>query len=119
VLEHIGVGAEHLVQMLFREGREIQRPVVVGRGIVACAGARHDLVELRRRRLLRPAEHQVLEEVRVPGLAGLDLVARSGLHRNLHGHQVGKPGRHDDDLQAVGKRPLGRAERQDVVRRGA
>ena len=49
----------------------------------------------------RAAEHQVLEEVREAGLAGLDLVARAGLDRNLDADEVRKSRRHDDDLEAV------------------
>ena len=52
-----------------------------------------------------------------PGLARLDLVARPGLHRDLDADEIREAGRHDDDLQAVGERRLGRLERQDVVRR--
>ena len=69
--------------------------------------------------VLRAPEHHVLEEVGEARLAGLDLVARAGLHRDLERHEVREAGRHDDDLQAVGQSFLDGVKRQDVARPGA
>ena len=60
----------------------------------------------------------MLEEMREPGLARFDLVAGSRLHGNLDADEVRKSRRDDDDLEAVGERPLGGLEREDVGRRG-
>ena len=52
-------------------------------------------------------------------LAGLDLVARADLHRNLDADQIRKSGRHDDDSQAVSERRFGGGERQNITDSGA
>jgi hypothetical protein len=64
--------------------------------------------------MLGAAEHHVFEEMSEAGLAGLNLVPRSGLDRDLQGYQVREAGWHDDHAQPVRKRDLRRLERQDV-----
>ena len=89
--------------------------VVVRRvGVLPRADLGQDLLVLFGRPGLRAPKHHVLEEVREPGLARLDLVARSRLHGDLERDDVGEAGRHDDDLQAVGESLLRRPKGKNV-----
>src|SRR5262245_8102350 len=103
--------------MLLRECRVISRAIVVCPGVVTSARAAHDLAVLLRRNGRRTAKHQMLEEVREPGLSRFDFVARSDLHRNADADEIRKACRNDDDLKASGQRGLGRIEWQDVYGR--
>ena len=62
--------------------------------------------------------YDVLEEMGETGPARLDLVARSGLHRDLKRNDIGKAGAYDDDLQAVGQRLFSGAEWQQIAAGG-
>ena len=114
VLEAVGLDFEHRLEVFLRERRVVVRVVVRRVRVLAGARARHDRLVLRRRVRLRPAEHHVLEEVGETGLAGLDLVPRARLHRDLDRDDVREAGRHDDHLQAVREGRLRRVEGQDV-----
>lgn len=119
VLERVSIERDDLLQMLFRKRRVILRVVVARACVVARAGLAHDLAILLRWIGRCATEHQVFEEVRETGFAGLHFVSRSGLHGNLHADQIGKAGGHDDDLEAVGQGTFRCCERKHVSRRGA
>jgi hypothetical protein len=110
VLEPVGLDLEDRRQILLGERRVVVRVVVAGVGVLARPGALEDRLVGVGGICLRAPEHHVLEEVGEPRLAGLDLVARPGLHRNVQRHDVGEARRDDDDREAVGERAFGRRE---------
>ena len=87
--------------------------------VVTRARFAHDLAVPLGRRIRRPAEHQVLEEVREARLARLDLVARPDLHGDPDAYQIRKSGRDDNHLQTVGQRGFGGRKRENVAGRRA
>ena len=116
VLEAIGLDLQDRLEVLAREGRVVVGEVVAGEGVLASAGLGQDrLVRLGRERL-RPPEHHVLEEVSEARLAGLHLVPRPGLDRDLERHDVREAGRDDDHAQAVRQRALLGVEGEDAAR---
>ncbi len=72
------------LEVLLGEGQVIVSEIVRCIRVLPGAGLGDDLGVFFRRISRGPAKHHVLEEVGKAGLAGLELVARSGLHRNLH-----------------------------------
>src|SRR3546814_18435528 len=71
-----------------------------GEGVLAPAVGGDDLRELARRQPLGALEHQVLEEVRQAGLAGLLVGGADAVpHRVVHDRRPAAP--HDHHLQAV------------------
>ena len=83
VLEDVGVEADDLFEVFLGERRVVRRAIVARARVFAGARLAHDLAVFFGRRVRRATEHQVFEEVREARLAGLDLVARPDLHRNL------------------------------------
>ena len=61
----------------------------------------------------RALEHEVLEQVREAGAAGL-LVARANDVPDVDGHHGREMVRRDDHAQAVGQRPLAELDRGQV-----
>ncbi len=55
------------------------------------------------RKLGGAAKHQVLEQMREARVPGFHLVARPGLHHDVHRHDVGVVRRHRDQAQPVGQ----------------
>jgi hypothetical protein len=88
VLEPVRLEREHLVQVRRGEIRVVVRVVVRGVGVLVGARGLDARVVLLGRVLLGAAEHHVLEEVREAGLAGLHLVARARLDRDLQRHHA-------------------------------
>ena len=116
VLEAVGLDLQDLLQVLLRERRVVVGVVVRRVGVLPRAGLGHDLPGT------SPAGR--------PSCRGTSCARRSGRSPDLPGStslrdpvctgiwsetMFGKPGRHDDDLQAVGERLLGGLERQDVA----
>ena len=115
VLEPVGLHPEHQFEIFLGERRVVVGVVIRRVGVLPRADFGQNLLILLGRIELRAAEHHVLEQMREPGLAGFDFISRTGLHRDLKRDDVGKAGRHDDDLQAVRERCLRGLERKNIA----
>lgn len=67
----VGLELHHGRQLLFRHTLVVIGVVDRGRGVLVAADAKHGLGEFSGRMLRGALEHQVLEEVREPGFAGV------------------------------------------------
>jgi hypothetical protein len=114
VLETVGFHLEDLRQVFLRERRVVVRVVVGGVGVAAGPRPGEHRLILLWRVGLRPSEHHVLEEVRETRLAGLHLVPRPGLHRDLERDDVREAGGDHDDPEPVRQRLLGYGQGEDV-----
>ncbi len=85
VLEPVRVDLDELPERIGRDGRVVEGHVV-GRECIVVRTERLEATEIvLGRDRVRPTEHQMLEEVRVSALAGLDLIPRSGLDERVVG----------------------------------
>ena len=120
VHESIGLDRHEIGERLLRDERDVEREVVRRERVVVRAERLHLLLVVGGGHLLRAAEHQVLEEVRVAAAAGLDLVARAGHDERVECNGRGPAHRHDDDAKPVVERVDRHRERLvRRIRRGA
>ena len=81
----VGLEEERQLQRIRRHVHDVVRAVVARRAVVVAAGRLEKRVELALLHVLRPFEHQVLEEVREAGAAGT-LVGRAHVIPDVDGH---------------------------------
>jgi hypothetical protein len=103
ILEAVGLHHEHLLEIFFGERGVIGGEIVAGESVGRCAGVLQGLFILCLWNLLGATKHHVLEQVREAGFAGLDLIARTGLHHDIEGNDIRVVGRDGNQPQPVGK----------------
>ena len=111
VVEHeaghaVGLGLHDGRQVFAGDALEISGVVGGGEGVLLAADGGEDLREAPLRILLGALEHQVLEEMGEPGLAGL-LVRRPDLVPDHVGHDRRAVVGNDDDLEPVVESEMG------------
>ncbi len=125
VAHPVGFNPQRELEPVRRDRLEVVRPVVVGGAVDARRARAFEHLEVRvLRRVFRPLEHQVLEQVREAGPAR-GLVDRPDVIPEVHRHDRQPTVLAEDDLEAVRKRvllelnprDLGRSLRRAVLRR--
>ena len=109
----VGLEPQAELQLVRRQGLEVVGAVEVGGGVVHAAGALDDAHVLGLGDVPRALEHEVLEEVRKAGLAGL-LVLRADVVPEVDGHHRRQVVRRDDHPQAVVQALVGEGDRRAV-----
>ena len=115
VPEAVGLDLDDRRQRRGRDGHVVAGPVVGREGVGVGAERLQDVVVLRLRVALRPAEHHVLEEVGEAREPWLHLVARAGADHRVVGDDPRRVERDREHGQAVVERRPADREREDLL----